>query len=449
MLAYNLRLAWKSLRRNPILSVLIVGGIALGVAISTAFITVYHVFSEDPLPGKSHTLHYVQMDNWDPKAPAHPHFSGMPPQLTYRDVRAIMRSKIPVRQTANFNAALYVFSEDPRVRPSQEPTRMVFSDFFPMFEVPFKYGSGWSKAADGSTAGAEPVVVISSPLNDKLFGGANSVGRMLKIDRREFRIVGVIAPWRPRVKMYDINGNAFGQPESVFLPFNWIEPMEIRSVGNRDNWKSLPGNPGFLESLRIGEANFIQFWVELPDDRSRQAYHAFLDAYTQDQRKVGRFERPINNLVTPMPELIRKWEVVPRQTKALAAISVLFLIVSALNLVGLFLGKFLARAPHVGIRRALGASRRSIFLQHLIECEVVGLIGGALGLLLSLGVLAFFNNLFSRGLQGRSETESFFRLDPTMILAAVLLSLVAGAIAGIYPAWRICSIPPANHLRNQ
>lgn len=452
MLAYNLRLAWKSLRRNPILSLLIVGGIALGVAISTAFITVYHVFSEDPLPNKSGALHYVQMDNWDPKAPPHPNFGGLPPQLTYRDVREILRSKIPVRQTANFIAALYVFPEDARARPSQEPVRMVFSDFFPMFEVPFKYGSGWSKAADGiaaGAAGAEPVVVINSALNERLFGGSNSVGKTLRIDRRDFRIVGVIGPWRPRVKMYDINGSQFSQPESVYLPFNWIEPMEIRSTGNRDNWKTLEGNPGFVEALRIGEANFIQMWVELPDDKSRQEYYAFLDAYTRDQRKIGRFERPINNLVTPLPELLRKWEVVPRQTKALAAISVLFLIVSALNLVGLFLGKFLARAPHVGIRRALGASRRSIFLQHLIECEVVGLIGGAIGLLLSLGVLAFFNNLFSRALQGRAETESFFRLDPTMILAAVLLSLVAGAIAGIYPAWRICSIPPAQHLRNQ
>ncbi|HVG09553.1 MAG TPA: ABC transporter permease, partial [Thermoanaerobaculia bacterium] len=372
MLAYNLRLAWKSLRRNPILSVLIVGGIALGVAISTAFITVYHVFSADPLPNKSAALHYVQMDNWDPKAPPHPGFNGLPPQLTYRDVRAIMRSKIPVRQTANFNAALYVFPDDRRVRPSQEPVRLVFSDFFQMFEVPFKYGSGWSKAADGAAgggAGAEPVVVINSALNEKLFGGANSVGKTLRIDRREFRIVGVIGAWRPRIKMYDINGNQFSQPEPIFMPFNWIEPMEIRSTGNRDNWKTLEGDPTFVESLRIGEANFIQMWVELPDAQSRQAYQSFLDAYTMDQRKIGRFERPIKNLVSPMAVLMRDWQVVPRQTKALAAISVLFLIVSALNLVGLFLGKFLARAPHVGIRRALGASRRSIFLQHLIECE--------------------------------------------------------------------------------
>jgi putative ABC transport system permease protein len=442
MFAYNLRLAWKSLRRNPILSVLIIGGIALGVAISTAFITVYHVFSRDPLPDKSGVLHYVQMDNWDPAAPRHPHDSGIPPQITYRDMRAIMRSEIPVRQSANFLASLYVFPGDARIRPSQEPVRMVFSDFFPMFEVPFQYGSGWSRAAD---AGPEPVVVISSALNEKLFGGGDSVGRMVRIDRREFRVVGVMAPWRPSIRLYDVTGDPFGEPETVYLPFNWIEPLEIRTAGNRDNWKGPDGNPTYLEILHGSEMDFIQMWVELPDEAGRQAYRSFLDAYTLDQRKAGRFLRPIDNRVTSLRNLIREWRVVPQQTKAIAAISILFLVVAALNLVGLFLGKFLARAPQVGVRRALGASRRSIFLQHLIECELVGLIGGALGLLLSLGVLAFFNNVFRR----LAQSGDFFRLDLTMVLAAVALSLVAGAIAGIYPAWRICSVPPARYLRNQ
>jgi putative ABC transport system permease protein len=123
----------------------------------------------------------------------------------------------------------------------------------------------------------------------------------------------------------------------------------------------------------------------------------------------------------------------------------LFLAVSALNLIGLFLGKFLARASTVGVRRALGASRRAIFLQHLVECEVVGLIGGVLGLLLSLGTLALINKLYEP-VSGRG---SFFHLDGRMVLAAIVFSLLAGAVAGVYPAWRICSIPPARHLKEQ
>ena len=441
MLVYNLRLAWKSMRRNPVLSVLIVTGIALGVGVATTFITIYHVFAQDPIPQRSGVLHYVRMDSWDPAAP-HPHDSGIPTQITYRDMREIMKSRIPSRQTATFQARLYVFPENRNLRPSQELVRMAFSDFFPMFDPPFRYGSGWDKAAD---AKPEAVVVISSALNDRLFGGRNSVGRTIRISDREFRVAGVLAPWRPRVRFYDMTSNSFAEPESIYMPFNWIEPMEIRSNGNRDGWKAMDGNPTYLERLHGSETVFLQMWVELRDAAQARAYHDFLNAYVREQKKFGRFQRPLDNRVTPLLDLLAEWKIVPPQAKAVATISILFLAVAALNLIGLFLGKFLARAPIVGIRRALGASRASIFLEHLIECEVVGLIGGGLGILLSLGVLAFFNRVFARLVQ----TQGFFQLDAAMVLAAVLLALVAGAIAGIYPSWRICSIPPARHLKNQ
>ena len=53
MLLYNLRLALQSIRRNSVLSTLLIGGIALGIGVSTSFITMYHVFSGDPIPQKS------------------------------------------------------------------------------------------------------------------------------------------------------------------------------------------------------------------------------------------------------------------------------------------------------------------------------------------------------------------------------------------------------------
>ena len=442
MLLYNVRLAWKSLRRHPVLSLLIVTGIALGVGVATTFITVHHVLAQDPIPQRSGVLYYVRMDSWDPTAP-HPDKSGIPPQITYRDMREIMKSRIPVRQTASFQSSLAVYPESRDIRPSLEPVRMAFSDFFPMFGVPFRYGAGWDRAAD---AKPEAVVVIGDRLNAKLFGGRNSVGRTLRIADHEFRIVGVLAPWRPRVRYYDMTGFPFTEPESVFLPFNWTETMEISSRGNVDGWKSVEGTPTFAERLHASESVFLQMWVELHGEAQARAYHGFLDAYAREQKRFGRFQRPLDNRVTPLLDLMAELQITPPQIKALATISILFLTVAALNLIGLFLGKFLARAPIVGIRRALGASRASIFLEHLIECELVGLIGGGFGLLLSLGVLSFFNRMIVGRLL---KMEGFFQLDAAMITAAVLLSLVAGAIAGIYPAWRICSIPPARHLKNQ
>ena len=161
MLLYNVRLAWKSMRRHPVLSLLIVTGIALGVGVATAFITVHHVLAKDPIPQRSGVLYYVRMDSWDPTAP-HPDKTGIPPQITYRDMREIMKSGIPARQTATFQSTLAVYPADHNIRPSRESVRMVFSDFFPMFDVPFRFGSGWDRAADRKPE----AVVVALPGRD-------------------------------------------------------------------------------------------------------------------------------------------------------------------------------------------------------------------------------------------------------------------------------------------
>jgi putative ABC transport system permease protein len=96
------------------------------------------------------------------------------------------------------------------------------------------------------------------------------------------------------------------------------------------------------------------------------------------------------------------------------------------------------------VRRALGASRGSVFAQHLVECEVVALLGGAVGLALSVGTLRVLNRLFTEG----AERE-LFTLDLTMLGAGVALALAAGIVAGAYPAWRICRVAPATYLKQQ
>jgi putative ABC transport system permease protein len=141
MLLHNLRIAWKSLKRNRALSVLIVTGIALGIAVSTTFATVRHSFAKDPIPSRSDVLYYVRLDSWDPlKAYPGPDTTSPPTQITYRDMAGIMKSDIPRRQTGLFKTALYVFPDAKIGQPFRETIRVCFSDFFPMFDVPFRYG---------------------------------------------------------------------------------------------------------------------------------------------------------------------------------------------------------------------------------------------------------------------------------------------------------------------
>ncbi len=450
MLLYNLRLAWGSVRRYPVLSALILLGIALGVGVSTTFITAYHVLARDPVPGKSGSLYYVRMNSWG--VPDDPFLKTPPPLVTWRDAVELLKSRIPARSTATFASRVTVFpadraagGSDAAARPFRQGIRLATADFFPMFAAPFRYGGPWSREAD---ARGEAVAVIDAALNDRLFGGADSVGRTIRVENRELKVVGVLKPWRPRVRAFAMVSDPLAPPEPLFVPLALAGPMEIRPAEVQMSWRTpQPGEEKlpFASQMILEESLFLGFWAELPDARSAARYKSFVDAYVSEQKKLGRFPHPLNNRVTPLLALMDELKVVPPQTKALAVISLLFLVVAALNLIGLFLGKFLSRAATVGVRRALGASRWTIFVQHLVECELMGIAGGALGVLLSLAGLAVLNKVYGDGPEG----VPFFQLDVPMVLAAVALSLVAGAIAGLYPAWRICATPPARHLKSQ
>jgi putative ABC transport system permease protein len=95
----------------------------------------------------------------------------------------------------------------------------------------------------------------------------------------------------------------------------------------------------------------------------------------------------------------------------------------------------------VSVRRALGATKADVFLQHIMECELLGLIGGPIGIVLSYFILAATQKFLPGNIP--------IHFDAEMILTAVALSLGAGLVAGLYPAWRICSIAPAMQLKIQ
>ena len=437
MLSYNIKLAFKSVRRNPVLSVLMISAIGLGIGVSTTFITGQYIFSSDPIPAKSSRLHYVEIDNWDPNRPWNDSEPEDPPnQLTYRDMVGLMRSDIPTRQGGSFRASLFLHP-DPKIgRPFKIIARMCFSDFFSLFEPPFEFGSGWDHRADKVP---EPVVVLSYRTNQKIFGGENSIGRLVRIEDRDFKIVGVLKPWRVMPKYYDPHNGPFDEGEEAYMPFEHFQAFRIRSAGNTSNWK--PFDWDNFQAYLDSEAIWIQYWVQLDTPAQKEAYSAFLKSYVEEQKKSGRMQRPMNNRLLTVPEWLVEAEVVPSEATTLMIISLLFLVVCSLNLIGVLLGKFFARASEISVRRAMGASRWQIFQQHVIECEVIGLAGGILGILLAILGLEAVTRLFNRMFE--------LRLDLNMLAVAILLALIAGLLAGAYPAWRICSIPPARYLKEQ
>jgi putative ABC transport system permease protein len=443
MIGYYLRLAAKSVMRTPALSAFTVLGIGIGVAVPTAMISIHHAFARNPIPEKSDRLFNVRVDSWDPNSEFFGVRPGDPPKhITYRDMKGLMASDVPRHATGIASAQIFVFPEDETLKPYRGVVRLCHADFFPMFDVPFAHGGPWSREVDTSL---EHAIVLSKESNQRLFGGRDSVGETVRLGTRSFRVVGVLDDFRPTPQYYDIINNPFGLPRDFFLPFDFIrdQALDLGRFGDTDSWGSFDQSDpdAFFDA---SEVTWIQYWVELEPGRVAE-YRDWVDAYTLAQKELGRFPRPLNNRVTPLMEWMAIREVAPPESKAMVIISLLFLVVCCLNLAGLLLGKFLGLGGVVGVHRAMGASRRAIFFQRLVESELVGLLGGVVGL--GLAVLAL--RVLDRALPSFLFASGFFTLDTFVLTVALVLALVAGVLSGVYPSWRACRVAPAMQLKLQ
>jgi len=438
MFGYNVKLAVKSMGRNPIMTGLMVAAIAVGIGISMTTLTVHYLMSSNPIPQKSDVLFAVTMDSWNPLRPFDDDRPERAPhQVTYADAERLLALGQGKRQTAMFESSLVIEPVDDDSLPFEATARVTDGDFFAMFDVPFLYGNGWDRSADDN---AEAVVVLSRALNERLFGGEDSTGNRLRMNGAEFRVAGVIDTWEPTPRFYDPINGGFNEVRDMFIPYSLTRTLELNSIGSDWGWKS--ESITSFEQWLNSESVWIQYFVELDSPSDRDDYIAHLDAYVEGQKQLGRFERPMNNNLYDVMEWMEYHEVVEDDARVLLGLSFLFLLVCVLSTIALLLTKFIGKKADVSLRRALGASRRAIFGQQLVEVSVIGLAGGVVGL-----------GLCWLGLQGIEQLydapPGLVRLDWFMVLTAVGVSIVSGLIAGIYPAWRVCQIPPAAQLKTQ
>jgi len=438
MFKYNLKLALKSMRRTPIMTTLMVTAIAVGIGVSITTLTVYYMMSSNPIPEKSDVLFAITLDSWDPLRPFDDDEPDRAPhQLTYHDAERLVKMAKGKRQTAMFESSLIIEPLSDEDLPFEAGARVANADFFQMFNVPFLYGNGWDRSAD---SGAEPVVVLTKKLNERLFGGENSVGKWLTMNDTRFQVVGVSDHWEPTPRFYDPINGGFQEVNEMFIPYSITPVLELGSNGSDWGWKNEEIET--FDQWLNSEAVWVQYFVELESAGERDDYLSHLDAYVEDQKRLGRFERPLNNDMFNVEEWMDYHNVVTRDSKVLVGLSFLFLVVCVLSTIALTLTKFVGKKAETSLRRALGASRQTIFKQQIVEVGLIGLSGGLVGL-----VLVWF------GLQGieylYDAPGGLVRLDWLMVIAAVGIAIISSVIAGLYPAWRVCRIPPATQLKTQ
>jgi putative ABC transport system permease protein len=208
-----------------------------------------------------------------------------------------------------------------------------------------------------------------------------------------------------------------------------------------------------FKDFLASECTWLQMWVELPDQTSRERMQAFMDQYWAEQRKLGRFPRPRNNRLTRVGQWLTDQGVVANDDRILVGIAFAFLGVCLINTMGILLARFLGTAALSGVRRALGASRKQIFAQHLVEVGLIACLGALIGLSLGAlgltGVRALFTVQVGTDTVAQGGYSALTHFDTASITWAVALAILSTLAAGIYPAWRVGRMPPATYLKSQ
>ena len=117
-----------------------------------------------------------------------------------------------------------------------------------------------------------------------------------------------------------------------------------------------------------------------------------------------------------------------------------FMSLPAINLVNINVSRILERSSEIGIRKSFGASAKTLVYQFVFENILITLIGGALALIISAGILWWFNN-------SHFIDYADLTINWTVVIITIVLSLIFGLMSGVLPAWRMSKLPIVEALR--
>jgi putative ABC transport system permease protein len=253
------------------------------------------------------------------------------------------------------------------------------------------------------------VAVLGWGVANTLFGTANPIGRKMKVGRYDFTVVGVMEK--------EGGSNFFGGPDfdtQVHIPISTFAST-FGTGGGRINVNvaiKTPANerPEEFEFEATGVMRGIRGLKPVEkDDFSINKLDTLLDAYNNTMGVVVL----IGLLITSISLFVG----------GVGVMNVMFVSVTE-------------RTREIGIRKAIGAKRRSILLQFLLESSIICLFGGIIGVAISAVITAILN-----------ATLMPASLSPFIILVALVVSVVTGVVAGMIPAWRGAKLDPIEALR--
>ncbi|MFQ5855628.1 MAG: ABC transporter permease [Anaerolineae bacterium] len=257
------------------------------------------------------------------------------------------------------------------------------------------------------------VAVLGKLPAEELFGGADPIGQVIRIQQVPFRVIGVLEERG--------SGGFFGftEDDRIMIP---ITTAQSKLVGAR----SVRGGDRLVSVINVSATS------ETDIDRAIEEI-----TLTLRRRHDIEFGEDDFSIFTQQDLLGAFDQITTILTLFLAAIAAISLLVGGIGIMNIMLVSVTERTREIGIRKAVGARRRDILVQFLIEAVVLSVFGGVIGILLGAGIAQIVN----------SFDVITTVLSPQAVTLAVGFSIAVGLFFGIYPAWRAAQLNPIEALR--
>ncbi len=257
------------------------------------------------------------------------------------------------------------------------------------------------------------VVVLGQTVVQNLFGSTDPIGQTIKISRQSFRVVGVFAAK---------GGTGFGSQDNVVV-------APITTV-----WAYLTGARGKVISQIVASATSAATVAQAETE---------ITGILLDRHGISDPTQADFQLQTQQDILTQATSIATALTLVLGAIAGISLVVGGIGIMNIMLVTVTERTREIGIRKAIGARRRDILVQFLIEAMVLSGLGGALGI--AVGALLAREAPNIPAIASSSFPTPV--VSPSSVLLAFFVSVAIGLFFGIYPANRAARLHPIEALR--
>jgi putative ABC transport system permease protein len=326
------------------------------------------------------------------------------PRVSYEDAQAVMRGvTVPVLAAweSNTRAALTAGRNKAKDVQITAATEL----YFEIRSLAIEQGRAFT--AQEVQAGI-PVVVLGRELADKLFEGQDPVGREVKIFDVPYRVIGVV----------EKQGNLFGLSLDKFAVAPATAPL-----------KRYVNQPRVIDALAMKASS---------QPEMRQAMSQ-AEAVMRSRRHLR--PREANDFaMETADEVLEFWGKISRVLfVALPGLVAVSLVVGGIVIMNIMLMAVAERTREIGIRKSLGARRRDILRQFLVEATTLAVVGAAAGVAIGIALASVV----------AATTPLPAAVAPWSILVGVILGAGVGIIAGVYPATRAARLDPITALRHE